>query len=63
MLDANGSIVSGPWTFRVFANNLNNARAYTYGRMHQDAVFGNIPQFDYFLSQPRTIGGGFTFKF
>lgn len=63
MVDSNTSIVSGAWTFRVYANNLTNSRAFSFGRMNQDAVTGAIPQLDYALAQPRTIGGGFAVKF
>jgi len=63
MVDSNASVVFGVWTFRVYANNLTNARAFSFGRMNQDAVTGATPQIDYTLIQPRTFGGGFVVKF
>jgi iron complex outermembrane receptor protein len=63
LLDANAIIVSGPWTYRVYANNLTNAHAYSFGRMQQDALTGAIPQIDYALAQPRTVGAGVVFRF
>jgi len=63
LADANAIINSGAWTYRVYANNLTNAHAYSFARMQQDAVTGNIPQIDYALAQPRTVGAGFVFRF
>jgi len=63
LLDANAIIISGPWTYRVYANNLSNAHAYSFGRMQQDALTGAIPQIDYALAQPRTVGAGVVFRF
>jgi len=63
LVDSNANIVFGPWTLRVYANNLTNARAYSYARLNQDAITGAIPQIDYALSQPRTIGAGAVFRF
>jgi outer membrane receptor protein involved in Fe transport len=63
VVDMNASLISGAWTFQMYGNNLSNARAYTYARMHQDAIFGGVPQIDYALAQPRTVGVGFIFRF
>jgi outer membrane receptor protein involved in Fe transport len=63
MVDANSSFASGPWTLRIFANNLTNSRAYSYGLIDQSALTGAIRQIDYALTQPRTIGAGFTVRF
>ena len=63
VLDANASIISGAWTYRLYGNNLTSSRAYSYARMGQDAIFGTISQIDYALAQPRTVGAGFTFRF
>jgi iron complex outermembrane recepter protein len=63
VVDMNASLISGAWTFRLYGNNLSNARAYSYARMHEDAIFGGVPQIDYALAQPRTVGAGFIFRF
>jgi iron complex outermembrane recepter protein len=63
VVDANGSIASGPWTFRIFANNLTNSRAYSFGLLDQSAVTGSIRQIDYSLIQPRTVGAGIVVRF
>jgi iron complex outermembrane receptor protein len=63
IVDANSSIVSGSWTFRIFANNLTNSRAHSFGLIDQSAVTGSIPQIDYTLIQPRTIGAGIVVRY
>jgi outer membrane receptor protein involved in Fe transport len=63
LVDSNANVVFGPWTLRVYANNLTNARAYSFARLNQDAITGAVPQIDYALSLPRTIGAGVVFRF
>ncbi len=63
IVDANSSIVSGPWTLRIFANNLTNSRAHSFGLIDQSAVTGAIQQIDYTLIQPRTIGAGIVVRY
>ena len=63
LVDSHANILFGPWTIRVYANNLTNARAYSFARLNQDAITGAIPQIDYALSPPRTFGAGVVFRF
>jgi len=63
MIDSNARLIFGPWTVRLYINNLTNARAYSFARVNQDAVTQAIPQIDYTLAQPRTVGAGFVFRF
>ena len=62
VVDANASLVRGQMTYRLFATNLTNARAFSYGRLQQD-VTGAAAQIDYSVMQPRTIGAGIMVKF
>ena len=62
VVDANASLVRGQMTYRLFATNLTNARAFSYGRLQQD-VTGAAAQIDYTVMQPRTIGAGIMVKF
>ncbi len=63
LVDSNASIIAGPWTFRVYGNNLTNSHAYSFARVNQDAVSGAVPQIDYAPAQPRTVGAGFILRF
>ena len=63
LVDSHANLLFGAWTVRVYANNLTNARAYSFARLNQDAVTGAIPQIDYAPSLPRTIGAGVVFRF
>jgi hypothetical protein len=58
----NASLVRGQMTYRLFATNLTNARAFSFGRLQQD-VTGAAAQIDYTVMQPRTIGAGIMVKF
>jgi outer membrane receptor protein involved in Fe transport len=62
VVDANASLVRGQMTYRLFATNLTNARAFSFGRLQQD-VTGAAAQIDYTVMQPRTIGAGVMVKF
>jgi iron complex outermembrane receptor protein len=62
VVDANASLVRGQMTYRLFATNLTNARAFSFGRLQQD-VTGAAAQIDYTVMQPRTIGAGIMVKF
>ena len=62
VVDANASLVRGQVTYRLFATNLTNARAFSFGRLQQD-VTGAATQIDYTVMQPRTIGAGIMVKF
>ncbi|GAA0332662.1 TonB-dependent receptor [Sphingomonas oligophenolica] len=62
-LDLNASVTDGRYTFRLFAKNITDKRAYSSYNAQNNQAFGNITQVNAAIIQPRTIGAAFDVKF
>lgn len=62
-LDLNASVTDGRYTFRVFAKNLTDKRAYSSYNLLTNQATGAVTQINAAIIQPRTIGAAFDVKF
>lgn len=62
-LDLNTSVTDGRYTFRLFARNVTDKRAYSSYSLLNNQATGSVTQINAAIIQPRTIGAAFDVKF